>query len=462
MYEVYPNRYAPGDSLASQLTFALKYEGLDLLVLKRLFAEVPPKDVAAMVAENPTGSYSRRLWFLYEMLTGREVHIKDASSGNFVDVLNPELQFEGPRRLSSRHRVANNLPGVCAFCPLTRRTAALDAFLQSDAPARARQVFDAAPGQLTRRAAGFLLMKDSKASFRIEGETPPRERLARWCAVLGGAGRGEELSLSMLEELQVQVLGDKPDAKLGLRQEGGFIGTHDASQMPMPEHLSARHQDLPALMAGMMDAEKIMREGGFSPVLTATAVGFGFVFVHPFEDGNGRIHRYLLHHELVAGGYTPRGVVFPVSAAILDQLPAYQDVLEDFSRPRTPLVEWQPTARGNVEVTNETMDLYSYFDATKQAEFFAGCIEATVSHHIPDELRYLERHDAMTEFVDSIVEMPSSRVSLMLSFLAQNKGQFSKRARRKEFPNLTDEHITAIEEKYCATFELEDIGVEPE
>lgn len=35
----------------------------------------------------------------------------------------------------------------------------------------------------------------------------------------------------------------------------------------------------------------------YDPVLAA-GIAFGFVFIHPFEGGNGRIHRYLIHHVL--------------------------------------------------------------------------------------------------------------------------------------------------------------------
>ena len=33
-------------------------------------------------------------------------------------------------------------------------------------------------------------------------------------------------------------------------------------------------------------------------VIAAAILAFGFVYIHPFEDGNGRIHRYLIHHVL--------------------------------------------------------------------------------------------------------------------------------------------------------------------
>jgi Fic family protein len=39
----------------------------------------------------------------------------------------------------------------------------------------------------------------------------------------------------------------------------------------------------------------------------AAATAFGFVYVHPFQDGNGRIHRCLVHHVLAERKFTPPG-----------------------------------------------------------------------------------------------------------------------------------------------------------
>ena len=112
--------------------------------------------------------------------------------------------------------------------------------------------------------------------------------------------------------------------KLGLRQDGGFVGEHDReSRMPLPDHISARHEDLPSLIDGM-----VAFDGGaalsLDPVVAAAVLAFGFVYIHPFEDGNGRIHRYLIHHVLAQRGFNPAGVVFPVSAAILERIDDYR------------------------------------------------------------------------------------------------------------------------------------------
>ena len=45
-WRLFTPRHAPEASLEGHLTFALKYEGLDLAVLKRLFLAVGPADVA--------------------------------------------------------------------------------------------------------------------------------------------------------------------------------------------------------------------------------------------------------------------------------------------------------------------------------------------------------------------------------------------------------------------------------
>ncbi len=220
----------------------------------------------------------------------------------------------------------------------------------------------------------------------------------------------------------------------------------------MPEHISARPDDLKALMTGLIETYELLCKDDFDAVLIATLIAFGFVFIHPFEDGNGRIHRYLFHHVLAENDFVPKGLIFPVSAVILERIDEYRKILEHFSKPRLDLIEWRPTENNNVEVLNETIDLYRYFDATNQAEFFFECVEETVNKTLPDEVEYLKKYDLLNEFIKNYIDMPDNLVDLLIRFLSQNNGKLSKRGQKKEFAKLTDREIQAIEQKYEEIF----------
>jgi hypothetical protein len=187
-------------------------------------------------------------------------------------------------------------------------------------------------------------------------------------------------------------------------------------------------------------------------VLAATLIAFGFVFIHPFADGNGRVHRYLIHHVLAKKEFAPKGLIFPVSAVILDQINKYKEVLESYSKPHLDFIEWEATPDGNVEVLNDTIDLYRYFDATKQAEFLYECVEETVTDTLPEEVQYLERHDKMRTFIAEHFDMPDKDMENLIGFLRQNDGQLSKRARTKGFEALTDDEVVMLEEEYQEIF----------
>ena len=89
--------------------------------------------------------------------------------------------------------------------------------------------------------------------------------------------------------------------------EGDFVGRHDRSTgMPMPDHISARPDDLKALMGCMIETYERLCKDNFDPVLLAAVLAFGFVFIHPFEDVNGRVHRYLFHHVLAEKLFVPK------------------------------------------------------------------------------------------------------------------------------------------------------------
>ncbi len=451
-WRMFTPRHKPEDTLYGHLTFALKYEGIDLAVLNALFARVEAGELETIIRSEPTGIYSRRLWFLWEWLREEDLDLEDAKTGNFVPLINCKLQFAGKSRQSRRHRVNNNLPGTRNFCPLIRKTEKLEQFIGKNLSEIAVKHIGQTHPDLIGRAAAFLLLKDSKASYTIEGESPPHNRIERWGRIIGEAGK-RMLSIEELEYLQIQVVADSRFIEPGLRREDGFVGSHDrATGMPMPEHISARADDLGILMSGLMETYSHLRGSDFNAVLTATMIAFGFVFIHPFEDGNGRIHRYLFHHVLAEKGFVAKGLVFPVSAVILERIEEYRKALQHFSKPRLDLIEWRPTEKNNVEVLNRTIDLYRFFDATEQAEFFFECVAETVNKTLPNEVEYLKKYDLLNEFIQNYIDMPDRLVDLLFRFLSQNDGKLSKRARVREFEKLSDSEAQAIEVKYAEIF----------
>jgi len=444
-------RHAPPATLEGHLTFALKYEGLDLAVLKRLFLTVGAAAIDDIVAAAPTGGYARRLWFLYEWMTGDRLNRPDASAGRYAPVVSPDLQYAGAGEAAPRYRVRNNLPGTPDFCPLIFRTERLDQFIAMDLKRQAQDVVADVPRNILARTAAFLFLEDSRSSFAIEGESAPQDRIQRWARAIGEAGR-RPIDADELIRLQRIVIEDSRFVHLGFREEGGFVGIHDRNtQMPLPDHVSARHQDLEALINGMIAFDKGAAHD-LDPVLAAAALAFGFVYVHPFEDGNGRIHRFLIHHVLAERGFNPPGVVFPVSAAILDRIDDYRIVLESYSARLLPLIDWRTTPQFNVELLNDTGDFYRFFDVTPHAEFLYECVLKTIEEDLPNETAFLCRYDQFKARVDAMIDMPERLIDLLFRFLDQNDGQLSDRARSREFAALTDMEAAQIEAVYQDVF----------
>ncbi|MGA2741619.1 MAG: Fic family protein [Bryobacteraceae bacterium] len=444
VWTVFDRRYWPGDTFGDHLTFALRHEDLDLLVLKRVFEAVPQAQIEAMVRAAPTGAPARRAWYLYEILTGRALDVEDAPAAPAIDLLDPKRYFTGKPRLSKRHRVRDNLLGTGRFCPVIRRTKTLTEFLALDLAAKARETIGRTGASLSARAASFMLLADSRASFEIEGERPPRNRIERWGRAVLQAGKNR-LTLDEIIRLQRVLIEDTRFVRAGLRTDGVFLGERDQQGDPLPEFIGARPDNLEDLMGALVEANDRMREDGVDPVLKAAATAFGFVYVHPFQDGNGRMHRCLIHHVLAERKFTPPGMVFPVSSVMLDRIDDYRTTLQSHSGPLMPSIDWRPTADRNVEVLNETADLYRYFDCTAEAEFLYACVKRTVEQDLPREIDYLRRHDEAIRRIMHAVEMPDRVAGDLVLFIRQNDGTLSQKRRRGEFKKLRAGEVTLIE-----------------
>jgi hypothetical protein len=426
---------------------------LNLSVLSALFGAVAKEDLEAWISAAPGGAVTRRVWFIYEWMTGQLLDVPSVPKIRAVPVIDREKQFglEGGNR-SARHSVIDNLPGTREFCPLVWRTQKLDAFEAEGFDERAREVVGRTHPDVIARAARFLLLDDSKKSFFIENERPTAKLIQRWAQAISEAG-SQPLSVQELERLQKIVLADARFVRPGVRKIGGFVGQHDRlTRDPLPVHVSARWQDLTSLTNGLVAYSHRAKVNKVDAVTTAAALAFGFVYIHPFEDGNGRVHRWLFHHILSQAGYNPPNVVFPISSTIYRRIDEYKRVLESYSQPLLEFIDWKATPEHNVEVLNDTANYYRYFDATLHAEFLYECVKQTVESDLPDEVAYLEAYDKFSQRVLSNVDMPNSMVDLLHRFLKQNAGRLSKRARTKEFELLTDGEVEAIEDAYAASF----------
>ncbi|MFW5774130.1 MAG: hypothetical protein ACOCWD_05540 [Tangfeifania sp.] len=63
-WQVFTPRYKPDDTLFKQLVFALKYEGVNLLVFKKLFETLSTHEIIKLIQIEPLSQYSQ--WETFE------------------------------------------------------------------------------------------------------------------------------------------------------------------------------------------------------------------------------------------------------------------------------------------------------------------------------------------------------------------------------------------------------------
>ncbi len=196
----------------------------------------------------------------------------------------------------------------------------------------------------------------------------------------------------------------------------------------------------------------IRRDTGRAAVIHAAVVAWGFVFLHPFEDGNGRIHRFLIHNILARRGFTPEGIMFPVSAAMLKDRAGYDASLEAFSRSLMPLVDYSLDGEGRMAVGNDTAIWYRYIDMTPQAEALFRFVERTIDTELADELAFLANYDRTKHAIREIADIPDRKIDIFIRFCLQNDGRLSGRKRSDHFAFLSDDEVARMEQAVRAGY----------
>lgn len=454
VHEYYPPAAKPADTLAGHLTFALKHEGIHLEFLARLYDVIPAGDLEAWIAGEATGQYARRAGFFYEYLTGRQLAFPGVVAGNYVAALDEDDYLTASRPINNpRWRVRDNLPGSRDYCPLVLRTPRVRQAEQYDCVQHLADLEAEFGADLLQRSAVWLTIKESRASFAIEHEEQHVERVRRFAAVMEQrCGQLDEpLSEDALGELQARILGPRA-TRYGVRRSPVFVGEVDGFT-EVVHYIAPHWDDAPVLLSGLRDFE--MRTRGAAALVRAAVLSFGFVYIHPMTDGNGRISRFLINDVLRRDKAIPAPFILPVSATIASTVVnrrGYDQVLELFSRPLMRLYEqaWRFGAeqlaedgvRYNLQFDayKDALPAWRYPDMTDHAEYLAQVVQLTIEQEMRKEAGYLRSLRTARERVKQIIEGPDSDIDRIIRSVRENGGLLSGKL-LKEFPALADEGL---------------------
>jgi len=454
--QVYGMKYAPSiPTPLLHLEFSLKYDDLSLDFLKTVFENIPSEDIVTFIESSPSGKYARKIGFLYEFLTGQLLPIKKTITGNYIDLLDTKKYVAGKTVKNARWRINNNLLGTPSFCPVVRRTKILTELLNLDIREKIEQLEKSFPPDLFRRAVNYLYHKETRSSYEIEKERPSPDRMERFIYLLGTAGTEQTTQLldeKCLVTLQNTIVDARFAAK-SFRNFQNYIGQTLPNYQDIIHYICPPPVFLSSLMEGLK--ESASKADRVNPEIRAAIVAFSFVFIHPFEDGNGRLHRFIIHDILVHEGLVPHGLIIPVSAHMLNHIRDYDHILEKYSKPLMQRIKYEKTEAGEIKVTNEkeVEGYFRYPDLTDHCIYLAQTIHATLEEDMPNELQFIQRHDEIKKAIQNIADMPDKDIDLMILFLYQNKGIFPKR-RREKFSKLTDEEIGEMQKKFRDIFEM--------
>ncbi|RFM28538.1 Fic family protein [Deminuibacter soli] len=444
----------PQDAL-HHIEFYLKYDDLDLDFLHAVFANIPDNAIAAFIDKTPAGKPERKIGYLYEYLCQHTLPVTKPTTGNYFDLLDSDKYYVGGIIRSTRWHVDDNMLGDRRYCPIIRKTSELKKLLSKDLAAEINELKSKYGNEIFDRATSYLYTKETRSSYQIEKETPSPDRLQKFISILTKAGSQPNAALLSKERLVLlqNAIVDSRYASKDYRNFQNYVGASAGFGREDYHYVCPPPEIVQELMEGLQivadrTSNKLPAE------IRAAMLSFGFVFIHPFEDGNGRLHRFLIHDVLALDGKVPEGVIIPVSAHMLNNMRAYDGALEKYSKPLIDRIKIETTVDTGIIIKNadQVKGYFRYPDLTAQCAYLVNVIHQTITEDMPEELDFLIRYDDIKKAVQNIVDMPDAKLRKLLNFLHGNKGLFPKR-RRDEFRELTDDEIKRMEAAYHDIFD---------
>ncbi|CAM3591014.1 hypothetical protein CCOS865_04025 [Pseudomonas reidholzensis] len=455
-----PASIAPAaDDLLAHLLFGLKHEGINLAILAQALPRIPAAALEAELAKAPNGIYLRKACFLREAFTGEPLHQHAPVRGTFVPLFDPAAYVTLPGERNSRWRVEFNGIGTLEYCATVERTPEVVALLEHGILARAQDFIQSLPAAMMDRAINWAYLHETQDSFAIEKESPSEDKSRKFIQLLRQAHERLPLSEDYLVALQNATLSNPFDRAGAFRHEqnhlaSGLQGSAGVTYVPPSPDLC--RELMTQLMVLANDAP-----ARIDPLVAAGVISFGFVFLHPFMDGNGRLSRFLIHQTLCRAGALQHGLLLPVSVAMKREERLYLETLQEFSRPAREFwdVRWIDHGQFAFEFTGDPA-IYRFWDATAGVRFTLEMAKRALEVELREETAFLQNFDMAMRAVNDSYDVRGSDLATLVMMCLTNNGTVSKN-RRKQFLYSVQPEVFDYIEQVCRALLSEQQGEQP-
>lgn len=446
-----------GTTASEHLATAIKYQGIRLNYLSCIFPLIDEVELTEYIKSSPTSVLTRSIWYLYEWLQQKELNVEDSKTGTYIKLMEEDFYFtlkNGEK--SSRHRVENNMLGNRYFSPLVRKTPELVELAKCDvmemALMKIKALEDAVNTETIGRSLTYLYTKETKSSTEIENEDSRATKTQRFFQILKTAG-SMDLTKQRLLHVQNQIVQNEEMKNEDYRNHNIYVGTNrkltsGASDEDI-HYIAPHHNEVAPMMSGLLDAhEKLMIDNQTPVLIHSTIISFGFVYIHPMEDGNGRLHRYLIHDILKQRSENHKDFIIPVSSAILSRMSEYDRVLETLSVPVMASINYTKLDHevASIQINNDINYLYRYPDMTEHAIFLYRMMETAITNDLISEVLYIIEYDEIKKYINSLIDLSNQYLDKLVSDLIEQKGTLSNRKKKKHLKGIGQPDLEAIEE----------------
>ncbi|MDE2121438.1 MAG: Fic family protein, partial [Betaproteobacteria bacterium] len=312
-----PARIAPEQRVLAHVLFALKHEGVNLLVLACALPAVAADELRQAIATAPNGVYLRKAGYLWERFTGQRLELPKGVvvAAPYARMFEPQAYVCGPSRREAKWRIDFNGIGDLDYCPTVRRTPELARLLETDILRQAREFAQDVPRETLDRALSWAYLSETEGSYAIEREIPSRDKAAAFARLLRHADDPREITEAYLADLQSAMITNPLGREFQFRTEQNRLqrgpGAVGITYVPPQPERARQLQHAWMRLANRWDHEQ--PPAPLAPLVRASILSFGLVFIHPFMDGNGRLSRFLIHRVLARSGALPGGFLLPIS-----------------------------------------------------------------------------------------------------------------------------------------------------